>query len=139
MKHISSSFTLPCGVTIKNRIAKSALSEGIAEPNGRPSEALFNVYERWGKGGAGILFTGNVMVDKNHLVNANVMIAEEENFLEDYTTLADKAQANGTHLWMQINHPGRQSPANLDKAPVSASDVGMPSNRYIQPLSLIHI
>ena len=133
---LNQSFTLPCGAVVPNRIAKSALSEGIAEPNGRPSTALFNLYERWGKGGAGILFTGNVMVDKDHLVNANVMISEGESFLEDYTTLANKAQAHGTHLWMQINHPGRQSPAYLDKAPVSASDVGMPSKRYIQPRPL---
>jgi 2,4-dienoyl-CoA reductase-like NADH-dependent reductase (Old Yellow Enzyme family) len=133
---LNKSFTLPCGVKKPNRIAKSALSEGIAEANGRPSEALFNLYERWGKGGAGILFTGNVMVDKAHLVNANVMIAEEENFLEDYTILADKAQAHGTHLWMQINHPGRQTPSYLNKAPVSASNVGMPSKQYIQPRPL---
>jgi len=127
---------IACGVEIPNRIAKSALSEGMAEPNGRPSEALFNLYEKWGKGGAGILFTGNVMVDQAHLVNANVMIAEEEIFLEDYKTLAQKAQTNGTHLWMQINHPGRQSPNYLDKAPVSASDVGMPSKLYVQPRPL---
>lgn len=133
---LNQSFTLPCGVTIPNRIAKSALSEGIAEANGQPSEALFNLYERWGKGGAGILFTGNVMVDKNHLVNANVMIAENDEFLTAYTTLAEKAQAHGTHLWMQINHPGRQSPAYLDKAPVSASNVKMPSKLYIEPRPL---
>ena len=133
---LNQSFKLPCGVIIPNRIAKSALSEGMAEPNGRPSTALFNLYERWGKGGAGILFTGNVMVDSAHLVNANVMIAEEEHFLADFTTLADKAQAHGTHLWMQINHPGRQTPADLDKAPVSASNVGMPSKKYLQPRPL---
>ncbi|MEM8896878.1 MAG: NADH:flavin oxidoreductase/NADH oxidase family protein [Bacteroidota bacterium] len=133
---LKESFELPCGVSVNNRIAKSALSEGIAEKNGRPSEALFNLYERWGKGGAGILFTGNVMVDKDHLVNANVMIAENEDFLDSYTTLAEKAQAHGTHLWMQINHPGRQTPAYLDKAPVSASNVGMPSKLYLQPRPL---
>ncbi len=132
----SKSYTLPCGVQVKNRIAKSALSEGIAEPEGRPSEALFNLYERWGQGGAGILFTGNVMVDKDHLVNANVMIAEDESFLDHYKTLADRTQKDGTHLWMQINHPGRQSPIYLDKAPVSASDVGMPSRMYAQPRPL---
>lgn len=136
IKSLKKSFTLPCGVTIKNRLAKSALSEGIAEVNGRPSEALFNLYERWGNGGAGILFTGNVMVDQAHLVNANVMIAEDEAFLADYKKLAEKAQADGAHLWMQINHPGRQSPKYLDKAPVSASDVGMPSSLYIQPRPL---
>ena len=133
---LKESFEFPCGVSVNNRIAKSALSEGIAEKNGRPSEELFNLYERWGKGGAGILFTGNVMVDKDHLVNANVMIAENEEFLDSYATLAEKAQAHGTHLWMQINHPGRQSPSYLDKAPVSASNVGMPSKLYIQPRPL---
>lgn len=136
IKTLQQSFTLPCGVTVKNRIAKSALSEGIAEANGKPTEALFNLYERWGNGGAGILFSGNVMVDKAHLVNANVMIAENEAFLEAYKTLADKAQADGTHLWMQINHPGRQAPIYLDKAPVSASNVGMPSKLYVQPKPL---
>ncbi len=133
---LKQSFTLPCGVAIPNRIAKSALSEGIAEANGRPSEALCNLYRRWGRGGAGILFSGNVMVDKDHLVNPNVMIAEDEAFLEDYTKLAAAAQAEGTHFWMQINHPGRQSPIYLDKAPVSASDVQMPSRMYAQPRPL---
>ena len=131
-------FTLPSGQVIKNRIAKSALSEGIAEPDGRPSQALFNLYKRWGAGGAGILFTGNVMVDKDHLVNPNVMIAEDESFLGDYKKLAEAAQEKGSQLWMQINHPGRQSPIYLDKAPVSASDVGMPSKIYAQPRPLEH-
>lgn len=133
---LQKSFKLPTGAVLKNRIAKSALSEGIAEVNGRPSEALFKLYERWGKGGAGLLISGNVMVDKDHLVNPNVMIAEEENFLESYTTLANKAQANGTHLWMQINHPGRQAPVYLDKAPVSCSNVKMPSKLYLEPRPL---
>lgn len=133
---ISKAFTLPSGAVVKNRIAKSALSEGIAEANGKPTQALYNLYERWGKGGSGILFTGNVMVDKDHLVNANVMIAEDEAFLPEYTLLADAAQAHGTQLWMQINHPGRQAPIYLDKAPVSASNVGMPSKIYVQPRPL---
>lgn len=135
-KILNQSFTLPSGVTVKNRIAKSALSEGIAEANGRPTEALCNLYERWGKGGAGILFSGNVMVDKNHLVNANVMIAEDESFVADYKKMTDLAQADGTHLWMQINHPGRQAPVYLDKAPVSASNVKMPSKLYLEPKPL---
>ncbi len=136
-QHLSQSFTLPCGMTVPNRIAKSALSEGIADKDGRPSDKLFNLYKRWGKGGAGILFLGNTMVDKAHLTNADIMIAEKDNsFLEDYRKLADAAQAHGSHLWMQVSHPGRQAPIYLDKAPVSASDVGMPSKMYVQPRPL---
>lgn len=136
MNLLNQSFVLPCGKSIPNRILKSALSEGIAEANGRPSEALFNLYDQWGKGGAGVLFTGNVMVDKDHLVNANVMIAEDERYLESFSKLAEKAQANGSQLWMQINHPGRQSPFYLDKAPVSASNVKMPGKLYLEPRPL---
>lgn len=127
---------MPCGVTVKNRVAKSALSEGIAEANGRPTQALFNLYKKWGNGGAGILFSGNVMVDGRHLVNPNVLIAEGDTFLDDFKKLADAAQANGSQLWMQINHPGRQSPVYLDKAPVSASNVKMPSSLYLEPRPL---
>ena len=134
--NLSDPITLPCGITVSNRIGKSALSEGMAHPDGRPSTALFKLYEEWGKSQAGIIFTGNVMADRQHLVNANVMIAEDDAFLEDYKTLASKTQANGSQLWMQINHPGRQAPKYLDPAPVSASDVAMPSSVYIQPTPL---
>ncbi len=133
---LSSPIELPCGVRIPNRIGKSALSEGMAHLEGRPSPALFKLYEEWGKSETGIIFTGNVMVDRKHLVNANVMIAEDDAFLDEYTELASKAQANGSQLWMQINHPGRQAPKYLDSAPVSASDVAMPSRVYLTPKPL---
>ena len=134
--NLSDAIKLPCGVTVPNRIGKSALSEGMAHPEGRPSPALFKLYEEWGKSQAGIIFTGNVMTDRRHLVNANVMIAENDSFLEDYKKLANSAQAHGSQLWMQINHPGRQAPKYLDAAPVSASDVAMPSSVYIRPTPL---
>lgn len=133
---IGNKLTLPCGSVVQNRMAKSALSEGMAEAHGKPTPALNKLYEEWGKSEAGIIFTGNVMVDKDHLVNANVMIAEDDSFLAEYKALTDVAQANGSQLWMQINHPGRQAPKYLDSAPVSASDVGMPSNVYLQPRPL---
>ncbi len=133
---IGKKITLPCGVEIQNRIAKSALSEGMATPDGCPTPALFKLYEEWGKSEAGIIFSGNVMIDHKHLVNANVMIAEDDTYLESYKKLAIAAQAHGSQLWMQINHPGRQAPKYLDKAPVSASDIAMPSKVYNQPTPL---
>lgn len=136
IENLQKSFTLPCGVEIRNRMAKSALSEAIAEPDGRPSSHLKQLYKTWGKSGAGIIFSGNVMVDGRHLVNANCMVAESDDFLEDYKELAQAATACGASFWMQINHPGRQAPIYLDKAPVSPSDVGMPSKLYATPKPL---
>jgi 2,4-dienoyl-CoA reductase-like NADH-dependent reductase (Old Yellow Enzyme family) len=132
---LQQAYTLPCGTSLPNRIAKAALSEGLAGSTGRPSEALFTLYKTWSESGAGMLLSGNVMVDKDHLVEPGVMIAEEA-YEEDFRQLASIAQAHGTHFWMQISHPGRQSPIYLNKAPISASDIGMGSRLYAQPRAL---
>lgn len=110
MKHLNTPLHLPCGVTLNNRICKSALSENIADKGGRPSKELIQLYKTWGESGAGLIVSGNVMIDKNALGEKNNMIIEDETFLPELTTLATTAQANGVPLWMQINHPGRQAP-----------------------------
>lgn len=54
---------LPNGSTIKNRIAKAAMEENMADADQAPSEALMRLYQAWADGGAGLIITGNVMVD----------------------------------------------------------------------------
>ena len=115
-------FVLPCGVTIPNRIVKSAMSENNADPGGRPSKAIIQLYETWGKGGAGILMTGNVMVDARALGEARNVVIENDDYSSELSEWAEKCQKNGSHLWMQINHPGRQAP-KFNKEVVSPSDV----------------
>ncbi len=118
-------FTLPCGVTIPSRIIKSAMSENDADKGGRPSDRLIRLYERWGKSGAGILISGNVMVDSKALGEPHNVVIEDETYLPELTEWATKAQQEGTQLWMQINHPGRQAP-RINKEIVSPSDVQLP-------------
>ena len=75
---LADSLKLPCGVTLQNRIAKSAMTEGLADAAGRPTEAHVNLYRAWANGGAGLLLTGNVIVDPDHLERpGNVVIARE--------------------------------------------------------------
>ena len=57
-KTLQQSFTLPCGVTIPNRIVKSAMSENNADNGGKPSERILQLYKTWGEGGTGILISG---------------------------------------------------------------------------------
>ena len=52
---IASALTLPCGVTLPNRIGKAAMSEQLGELNGAPSATLARLYRAWGRGGAGLL------------------------------------------------------------------------------------
>ena len=50
MKKIAASFTLPNGSVLKNRIAKSAMSENIGTLSNAPTKTLINAYKVWAKG-----------------------------------------------------------------------------------------
>jgi 2,4-dienoyl-CoA reductase-like NADH-dependent reductase (Old Yellow Enzyme family) len=58
---------LPNGTVIPNRIAKAAMEENLANEDHAPGEALVKLYRRWAEGGAGLIITGNVMVDRHAL------------------------------------------------------------------------
>ena len=124
-KTLQQSFTLPCGVTIPNRIVKSAMSENNADNGGKPSERILQLYKTWGEGGTGILISGNVMMDSKALNEPRNVVVEDEKHMAELKKWAEVSQIHGSHLWMQINHPGRQSP-KFNKDVVSASDVQLP-------------
>ncbi|MDP2308970.1 MAG: NADH:flavin oxidoreductase/NADH oxidase family protein [Pseudomonadota bacterium] len=125
LPRLSSPLRLPSGTVLSNRIAKAALSERLGDPDGRPSEALLRLWDQWSASGAGLLLTGNVMVDGRHLgENGNVYV-DERSDVGAFATWARRAKAGGSTVWMQINHPGRQAPRMVDRAPVAPSAVAM--------------
>ena len=50
---IDKTLQLPCGVEIKNRFLKSAMTEGVANSDALPNKRHVKLYERWAKGGTG--------------------------------------------------------------------------------------
>ncbi|WP_426917712.1 hypothetical protein [Serratia bockelmannii] len=54
---------LPNGSRLPNRLAKAALEENLADEGQLPGPALWRLYRHWGIGGAGLIITGNVMID----------------------------------------------------------------------------
>lgn len=125
MTDISTPLTLPCGVTLKNRIVKAALTEGIADTMNRVDGRLINLYRRWAAGGSGLLITGNVQVDRRYLERPGNMVVDGNGGLATMRALAEAGAANGTAMWMQINHPGRQTPVYLNPHPVAPSAVAL--------------
>ena len=116
--------SLPCGQVVPNRILKSAMSEILGTPSHGPSAGLPTLYRRWARGGLGLSITGNVMIDRRALGEPGNVVIEDE---RDLAALQDWAQAGsegGTQLWMQLNHPGKQSPKFLSAETVSPSAVG---------------
>lgn len=116
---------LPNGNIIKNRFFKSAMSETLASKTGVPTPTLVNLYKKWAQGGAGILVTGNVMINSNHIAEPGNVVLESASHLEKFKEWARAGKVNNTEIWMQLNHPGKQSPKSLTKQPVSPSGVAM--------------
>ena len=123
---IGSNFTLPCGVTLKNRLCKAAMTEGIADSNNFATQRHINLYKKWASGGAGILLSGNVQVDKRYLEGPGNVAIEKETYLDQIDNLrkwAEVGTRNNTQFWMQISHAGRQTPGAINPNPLSPSSV----------------
>lgn len=116
---------LPCGATLKNRFMKSAMSEQLGDARNDATHGLATLYGTWADGGTGLLVTGNVMIDRTALGEPlNVAIDGRSN-TDALARWAEAARRNDTHVWMQLNHPGKQSPSVLSREPVAPSAVAI--------------
>lgn len=127
---ISDPLTLPNGAVIPNRLAKAAMEEGLAGPGQLPDQALFTLYERWATGGAGLLITGNVMVDHRALTGPGGVVLEQGTDLKPFTQWAQAGRLGGAQLWMQINHPGRQIYAAMGGVCQAPSEVALELGKH---------
>ncbi len=114
---------LPCGITLPNRLGKSAMTEGLADKFDRPTERHNTLYKSWSNGGAGLHITGNIMVDRRYLERAGNVVLEDDKDLHLFKSWAKAGTNAGNQLWVQLNHPGRQCPRIINKHPLSPSDV----------------
>jgi 2,4-dienoyl-CoA reductase-like NADH-dependent reductase (Old Yellow Enzyme family) len=138
---LSDTVELPCGATLANRLSKAAMTEGLASRDGMPTAELARLYGLWSDGGAGMLLSGNIMVDKDHLERpGNVFIDQLPNqaMQDALRRWAEAGTRNGNHLWAQISHAGRQTQKIVNphpKAP-SAVKLGLPGGQFGQPVAL---
>jgi len=136
MKYISSSFTLPNGSVLKNRITKSAMSENFGTRYHAPSKGLINAYKVWAKGNPGLLITGNIMVDSMALGEARNVVVEDYKDFELLKEWARTVKGTGVHLWPQINHPGRQALAAINRETVGPSAISLNIGRVAKMFQL---
>jgi 2,4-dienoyl-CoA reductase-like NADH-dependent reductase (Old Yellow Enzyme family) len=133
--------TLPCGAVIPNRLAKAAMTEGLATAQGVPTESLARLYGLWSDGGAGLLISGNIQVDRDHLERPGNVVIDRAPDAQMRAALRQWAQAatrNRNHFWAQISHAGRQvmKPVNPHPKAPSAVKVGLPGGQFGAPVAL---
>ncbi|WP_328531029.1 NADH:flavin oxidoreductase/NADH oxidase family protein [Nocardioides sp. NBC_00368] len=117
---------LPNGFVIPNRLAKAALSEGLGRRDFTPGSRIKNLYRRWADSGVGLSITGNVMVDRTAIGEPGNVVVEDDRHADDLAEWAQIAKSGGSKVWVQINHPGRQTPRTLTAHPVAPSAVAVP-------------
>ncbi|MCP5189067.1 MAG: NADH:flavin oxidoreductase/NADH oxidase family protein [Pseudomonadales bacterium] len=138
---LAQALTLPCGAELPNRLAKAAMTEGLATPAGVPTPELERLYGIWSDGGAGLLLSGNIQVDADHLERPGNVVIDREPDAAMHAALASWAKAatrNGNHFWAQISHAGRQTQKIVNphpKAP-SAVKLGLPGGQFGEPVAL---
>jgi 2,4-dienoyl-CoA reductase-like NADH-dependent reductase (Old Yellow Enzyme family) len=128
------------GKTAPNRFLKGAMTERISswdpknlEARGIPSTNLVNAYRRWGQGGIGLILSGNIMVNYDHLEAAgNPIIPKDAPYegqrFERFKDMATQGKSEGNLMVGQVSHPGRQVEERIQKDPVSASDIQLKGN-----------
>ncbi|KAF1835223.1 FMN-linked oxidoreductase [Decorospora gaudefroyi] len=126
--------------TAQNRFLKAAMTERLSswdpqnfEARGVPSKNLINVYKRWGEGQFGVILTGNIMIEYDHLEAAgNPIIPRGSKFegerFDAFKELANQSKKHGSLIVGQVSHPGRQVSESIQKQPISASDVQLEGN-----------
>jgi len=120
---IEKPLTLPCGHQLPNRLCKAAMTEGLADAHDHPTPSHQRLYSTWARGGAAILLTGNIMIDRRYLERAGNVVAEDASGLAQLRAWAQAVHDCGSQLWAQISHPGRQCPRLVNLTPLAPSEV----------------
>ena len=138
---VGGAFALPSGIGFKNRIAKAAMTEGLAGKDGVPNDDHVRLYRRWAAGDIGLSITGNVQIDRDHLERPGNVICDGPLTAEAkaaWRRWAAAAAEHGTKAWVQVSHAGRQTQVGVNKTPKAPSAVklSLPGGMFGMPVPL---
>ena len=111
---------------IRNRIVMTAMGCSLAESTGEAGARMIKYYADRARGGAGLIITEITRVDDETGVGTpNQLSVTNTHMIAQLHRLVEAVHAYDTKLFVQLHHPGNQTPSRLigGKQPVSASDV----------------
>jgi len=98
------------GISVSNRIFRSATTLGLADESGKPTEELKERYIELAQGGVGAIITGMAGTQQNGKLATNtVLMIDKDDYIEDYRTFTDSVHEYNTPIIMQVGHAGHQT------------------------------
>ena len=121
---------LPNGAVLRNRLAKSSMSEALGTYDNHPTQQLLTLYQRWAQSGIGLLFSGNVMIDRRALGEPGNVVIEDESDLPSLKQWAEAATNEGV-----MDAVGIARLMAIDPDAPAALLSGRDSNQEVRPIS----
>lgn len=136
LEKLFSSYTIR-GVTIPNRIVSTGHDTVMAH-QGHVTERLIAYHEARAKGGAGLIIVQVAGVHETARYTSHMLMADDDACIEGYRALAAKIHAQGTKIFGQLFHPGREIMETDDgTAPVAYAPSAVPNSRFaVMPVPL---
>ncbi|MBI1494472.1 NADH:flavin oxidoreductase/NADH oxidase family protein [Halocynthiibacter styelae] len=117
--------TLPCGVILKNRIAKAAMSDSLGDGAGNPTRDQISLYERWARGGLALSIIGEVQGTPHFAEKPGNLILNGHSDRELLERLATAGATDNAQLWLQLGHAGAMADAGIS-TPKGPSALNLP-------------
>ena len=114
------------GVEIRNRVAMTAMGNGLATWDGEASPELIRFYEDRAKGGCGLIFTEFTRVDENSgACNPNQLCIATRKHVRSVQRMTECVHRHGGKIFVQLHHGGREAPPALNdgKQPMGPSAI----------------
>ncbi|HUH65149.1 MAG TPA: NADH:flavin oxidoreductase [Syntrophales bacterium] len=97
------------GMTLSNRLIRSATWEGMCDENGRPGDKLINLYRSLTRGGIGLIITSYAYIRPEGKGLPGQMGIYTDAFAEPFQQMARSVHDAGGRIAVQIVHCGGQT------------------------------
>ncbi|MDT8441687.1 MAG: NADH:flavin oxidoreductase [Desulfuromonadales bacterium] len=112
------------GMTLRNRLMRSATWEGMCEADGRPTRRLIDTYRELARGGVGLIVTGYAFVSSEGKQLPGKMGIHCDDFAAEMRAMTEAVHAEGGKICMQLVHAGGQTDSrNAGRLPLAPSAV----------------
>lgn len=133
----------PCRINkleIRNRVVMESVGNGLAELDGKASQADVAFYEARAKGGCGLIMSEAVSVDsKRGRANPRNMCVDSEDQIEPLKILTDTLHRYNCAFFVELYHPGREGKCMFNGGLPMFAPSNIPckvANQPVEPMTI---